>query len=262
MNEKPIQIAVHFPAGGTGKSTTTWAIASYLALKFRVLCIDLDAQGSLTNSLVNEIVGPTSYEVLSRKIEIEEAIVSSSDAYPDSLHVVCGSSKLSGLDVETAANIERHYLLLDAIDNLQSFDFVICDTPPTTGLGSVVSLTSSYLLAPIETSAKAWDQIQSFDHLYQQIKRRINPKLEILGVVPTRVENTILSKETHSSLREHYGQVLTSPIKKTVRLSEAMAQGVPPWRQNTSKDYLTLTNELLRRLNYGEKEIPEADCFS
>jgi len=263
MTTRTKQLAVHFPAGGTCKSTSTWALASYLSLKFRVLCIDLDPQSSLTNSLVEELGDTTAYEVLTKKADIDDAIMPTSPEYPENLFIISGSSKLSGLEVETAANIERHYLLSDSLDGLTDFDFILVDTPPNTGINSVASLTGSHVLVPVELSPKAWDQIPSFESLYKQVTRRINPTLEILGIVPTKYDHTNLARETLEALREKYGSLVTEPILKTVRIPEVMAQGLPPWKQEKSQDYLNLCNELLRRWKYGkEEEISAADCRS
>lgn len=257
---KQHQIAVHFPAGGTAKSTTVWALASYLSLKFRVLVIDLDPQGSVSNSLSEEFPSITAYEVLRKEASIEDAITATLPDYPENLFVVTASSKLAALEVETAAIIDRHYALADALEGLEGFDFVIADTPPAGNINTVCALTGHHVLAPITSDPKGYDQIPTFESLVASVRRRINPGLEILGIVPTRHEHTVIARETLTALQGRFGDLLFSPIHKTVRLTEAMAQGLPPWHQ-PSTDYLKLTNSILRRLNH-EQQILEKDCFT
>lgn len=247
-------ISIHFPAGGVAKSLTTWALASYLSTKFRVLVIDLDAQATTTNTFVDEIPHKTVYELLLGKVDIDEVIEATTAAYPENLFLIPASSQLSNLELETASQIDRHYMLLDRLDGLSDFDFVLVDTPPNTGICTVNSLTGNYVLPPIVTDPKSFDQIDAFESLIRQVKRRINPQLQLLGVLPTKHNHTVIAREALNALNERFGSLCFQPIHSTVRLMECMAQGAPPWNQEKSEDYKHLTNSILRKLNY-EKEV-------
>jgi chromosome partitioning protein len=236
-----ICIAIYFPKGGSGKSTTTWALAHSLSSKFNVLVIDMDSQATVTNSLTEDLPPLSSYSLVKKQASLHEVAVPINNR----LRLVAGTPELTALEVETASDFERPYILQDTIRG--AADVTLIDCPPSTGVQTLASLVAAtHVLTPVATEPNCWEQLGSFERLYEQVKRRLNPTLEWVGVLPTRYDSrNILDREVLLSLRDRFKKSLFEPIRATVRLREAMAQKLPA----ENVDYQYFTNELLRRIS-------------
>ena len=223
-----LRIAAHLGKGGPGKSTLSWILASFLSARRRVLAIDLDPQGTLTNALVEEQPRLGTNDVLMKTASVQEAAVKATAAYGDRLHVLTASSALSTLEQQTANDFDRHYRLLDVLKEAHGFDVVIMDTPPNAGYLTVSTLVAaSHVLTPVSTEAAAFDQLPAFERLLEQLSRRLNPQLIWAGIVPTRYDNRRrLDTEVLEAIRENYTMV-HPPIAESVRIKEGMARGTP-----------------------------------
>jgi chromosome partitioning protein len=261
MPPRPTVIACSFLKGGSGKSLTAFSLASYLSTKFPTLAVDTDSQSTLSNALVETLPEVTAYELMKRQVDVDDAAAATSASYPENLFLVSGSARLAGLDAETAADVDRAYLLSDSLGNAD-FRFVVVDTPPTSGLQAIASLVAAtHVVTPITCEPASWEQLPAFERLLAQIKKRLNLNLNWIGILPTRFDSrNKLDREILDDLRSRYGDQVLSPIRATVRLREVMVQGVPPWHQ-PSPDYFTFTNELLERIGHEEAIAPE-DCIS
>ena len=222
-----LKLCLHHGKGGVGKSTLAYAIASFLSLHHKVLVIDLDPQGTLTNALIENKPQLGTYDVLMKTAAVQGAAVKATAAYGDRLHVLAAASALATLEQQTANDFDRHYRLQDALNEAHGFDVVIMDTPPSAGYLTVSALVAaSHVLTPVSTDAAALDQLPAFEKLLEQINRRLNPQLVWAGIVPTRYDHRRrLDQEVLSTIHENYTMV-HPPIAESVRIKETMARGI------------------------------------
>jgi cellulose biosynthesis protein BcsQ len=155
--------------------------------------------------------------------------------------------------METASNLDRHFLLSDILAEDSDFTIRVIDTPPNAGICSIAALvTATHVVCPVATEPAAWEQMRAFEELIGQVKRRMNPHLEWLGIIPTRYDSrNNLDREVLAALKAKYGVLCFSPIRASVKWRESMTSLAPPWAQPLS-DYLVVTNEILGRLGYEE----------
>lgn len=238
-------IAVSAQKGGTGKSTTAWALASFLSWNSRVLAIDLDPQGTLWNA-IGQTSGKTIYDVLTRKVTLSEVFVPAAEGYNEKLKVVPYSPRLAGLDAEMAGSFDRHFILVDAISDLEDFDFVILDCPSAQGLLTVASLcAANFVLTPTGTDNASYQQLDSMKNTIALIRNRFNPQLRWLPLVATsyeqrqRLDQTILQE----MLRNF--DVFPQVIPKRVAIRAEMAAGNPC----SSPELLIFVNQLVKETN-------------
>lgn len=252
-------ICLWFGKGGCGKSLSTYAISSYLSRKFSTLAVDLDSQATLSSALIEELPEHSTYDWLSKTHEFDEVVVPAAPAFPEKLQLAPATSNLAKAETETAANLDRHFLLADVLSD-SDFQFRVIDTPPNSGICTIAALVAaSHVICPVSTEPAAWEQMAAFEALLAQVKRRMNPHLEWLGILPTRFDGrNNLDNEVLKALKEKYGSLCFSPVRSSVRWREVMVSLGPPWHQQ-STDYLTITNEILARLNH-EKIISPSNC--
>ncbi len=252
-------VCLWFGKGGCGKSLSTYAISSHLSTRFSTLAVDLDGQATLSSSLIEELPEASTYGWFSKTHDFDEVVVPVTPAFPERLFLAPASADLAKAEPETAANLDRHFLLADVLSD-SDLQFRVIDTPPNSGICTIAALVAaSHVICPVSTEPAAWEQMAAFEALLAQVKRRMNPHLEWLGIIPTRfnVRNN-LDNEVLKAINEKYGSLCFSPVRSSVRWREAMVSLGPPWNQQ-STDYMTITNEILERLNH-EKIISPADC--
>lgn len=255
----PIIISLFLPAGGSGKSTSTVNIASYLSTRFKVLVIDLDGgQSTTTNALISEIPSATAFELLKKTASMNETATPVSKHFPSGLRLVPGSPLVANFEGEAA--LDRNYWLADQFEGAD-FDFVLIDCAPASGVTTLMALAAStHVITPVATEPKCFEQLPGWERMFATIQKRLNPNLQWLGLLPCRYDaRNRLDSEVLQALKDRHPNLVLPPIRSSVRFRESLAQGHPPWRQ-PHDDYLTATNHILRRLKY-EYEILETDCI-
>jgi len=252
-----ITLCVFFPKGGTGKSLTSWALASYFARDVATtLAIDVDSQSSLSSALLSEIApDATTYELLRKTSSLERIVVPAVPAYPSRLFVAPAGPKLSGLETESAAAIDRPYMVADALEGAVGYPIRVIDSPPAPGIQATAALVAAtHVITPVATDAASWQQLQAFEILLAAVRHRLNPKLNWIGIVPTLYDpRRSLDNEVMADLRKQHGDLVMRPIRNRISLREAMLQERPPWTTPTT-DYEDLFTNLIRRLGI-EKNI-------
>jgi chromosome partitioning protein len=221
-------IAIILQKGGTAKSVTTANLGMALAQRGqRVLLIDLDPQASLTESLG---VKPTDltrslHDVLLGEVALLEV------AIPLHAFILIPSViDLASAEILMSAEVGRDQILTEALaPALDQFDWILIDCPPSLSLLTLNALTAAdEYLVPCETQFLA---LRGLDHLtrtIERIKRRTNPRLRLLGVLPTKFNpRTTLDNEVLAELHARYPGKVFDPVKFSVRFSESTVAGQP-----------------------------------
>ena len=208
-------IAVVNQKGGVGKTTTTVNITAALrALGKRVLLCDFDAQANATSGMGvdKNTASPNVYDVLINGAEPQKAVVSTK--YGDVIAIP-----------------DREHLLKNALEQLApSYDYIFIDCPPSLEMLTVNALCAAgSLLVPVQCEYYALEGLSDLLATVRLVKRGLNPKLSIEGVLLTMFDSrTNLSLQVAEEVKRHFpGQVYATVIPRNVRLSEAPSHGMP-----------------------------------
>ena len=236
--------------GGVGKSTTAEMLISALSLKgFKVLAIDLDAQGNLSYSLAANLDSPTILEVLTEEISAKDAI---KKARAD---VISSNKALAGADA-FIADTGKEYRLKEALEKIaKNYDFCIIDTPPALGILTINALTASdSVIIPAQADIYSLQGIENLEETKKAVKKYCNPNLKIEGILLTRYNSrTILSREV-SEMAEKLAEKLETKlfkakIRDAVAVKEAQISQESLFKyapkSNVTKDYEGFINEFL-----------------
>jgi len=238
-----------------GKSTTAINLSACLAaLEKRVLLIDLDPQANTTSGLGKRRQDRERcvYNILIDDETVDKAIESTAI---ENLSIVPATIQLAGAEVEMVPKISRETLLRNALAPVAGrFDYIIIDCPPSLGLLTINALTAvDKIIIPIQCEYFALEGLSQLVESVRLVKKHLNPRLEIAGVVMTMFDvRTKISQQVTDEVARHFTrQVYQTIIPRSVRLSEAPSFGVPIIEyDNKSKGafaYRSLAKEVMLR---------------
>jgi chromosome partitioning protein len=246
--------------GGVGKTTTAINLpASLVAMKRRVLVVDLDPQGNATmgSGVDKSDLELSAYDVLTGKCDCQEAIVHSDDAGYD---ILPANGDLTAAEVELIDfKMKEHRLQYALAEVKQNYDYIFIDCPPSLNMLTVNALCAAHkVLIPMQCEYYALEGLAALLDTINRIQKVINPSLAIGGLLRTMYDpRNSLTNDVSEQLIEHFGEkVFSAVIPRNVRLAEAPSYGLPALaydRQSSgAKAYLALAGELVRR-EEGEK---------
>jgi chromosome partitioning protein len=253
-------ISVINQKGGVGKTTTVINLAAALSqLKKKILIIDLDPQGNATTGLgLSNVENSTDtiYGILNNTNSIIDVI---KETKFENLNIITSNVDLSGIEVETAGDDKRAFILKDKLSTFlgdfgDKYDYILIDCPPSLSLLTVMALVASNsLLVPLQTEFFALEGITQLIKTIDRIKIGLNPNLKIRGILLTMFDKrNKLSLQVESEARDYFKEkVYKTVIPRNVRLSEAPSHGVPVLIYDKScpgsKSYYDFTDEFINQ---------------
>ena len=248
-------LAVVNQKGGVGKTTTAVNITAALHdLGLRVLLCDFDPQANATSGLGVEKrkLEKTVYDVIIGECETKDAIVETK--FGD---VLPASSDLAGAGVELLSIPDPQHCLKKSLEAVKDqYDLILIDCPPSLEMLTLNALAAADgILVPVQCEYYALEGLSDLMVTLRMVKRRLNPALEIFGVVLTMFDGrTNFSTQVAQEVRKHFpGKVFATVIPRNIRLAEAPSHGLPVSAYDRSSRgavaYKTLGDEIRKRLS-------------
>ncbi|MBO7643123.1 MAG: ParA family protein [Alphaproteobacteria bacterium] len=252
-------IAFSNQKGGVGKTTTAVNIGASLAtIGRRVLLVDLDSQGNAGTGLgfVRTTHKQSVYGVLMGTSKPTENILTT--AVPN-LHIMPSTMQLADAEVELMDMEHREYRLRDALMQIANhYDYILLDCSPTLGLITINALVAAnYVIIPMQCEFYALEGITHMVNSINEIHNRLNPELEILGVLLTMYTKQYgMTHAVEEDVRKKFGDVVfKTVIPRNVRVSEAPSHGKPAlfydFNAPGAQAYLRVATELIKRTEQG-----------
>lgn len=260
MAKKATVMAVVNQKGGTGKTTTCENLGVGLAMEGKkVLVVDTDPQASLTISLGYPMPDelPVTLSDLMGKVMMEKAIEPGEGIlhHEEGVDLVPANIELSGLEVSLVNTMSRETILRQYLDTVkQNYDFILLDCMPSLGMLTVNALAAAdAVLIPVQAQYLPAKGLEQLLQTISKVRRQINPKLKIEGILLTMVDSrTNYAKDISNLIRENYGgklKVYKTDIPRSVRAEEISAEGTSIFKHDpkgkVADAYRVLTKEVL-----------------
>ncbi len=243
--------------GGVGKTTTAINLATALSAEHQVLLLDLDPQGNASTGLgiARNERNAGSYALLVEGRALAELI---RPTQVPNLSILPADPNLAGAEIELVGLEQRERCLANALaanaGALAQFDFIFLDCPPSLGLITLNALVAADgVLVPLQTEFFALEGISHITRTIDRVRRALNPRLVLDGIVLTMVDRrNNLSELVASDARGFFkDKVFDTVIPRNVRVTEAPSHGLPvllyDFRSPGAQAYVRLAAEFLKR---------------
>ena len=234
--------------GGVGKTTSVSSLGVALArMGKRVLLVDLDAQGNLTDTLTKTPGDRSIYDSL-RTLETLPVV-----NIREGLDLCPSSIDLVSMDLELADKKEREYRLSRLLQGLD-YEYILLDCPPSLGLLTINALTASTkVIIPLTPEALPAKGLGTLLDIIERTKETLNPGLSLGGILITRYNRRKINRLVEETLRETFGDsVFKTKIRENVDISESPLQGMDIYSYSPNsigaKDYESLALEVVSKL--------------
>ena len=268
MAKKGTVTAVVNQKGGTGKTTTCENLGICLAMEGKkVLLVDTDPQASLTISLgypMPDRISPTLSDLM-KKIVSDQPIESGEGIlhHPEGVDLVPANIELAGMEVSLVNVMSRESVLKQYLDSVKKeYDFILLDCMPSLGMLTINALAAAdNVIIPVQAQYLPAKGLEQLLQTVNKVKRQINPKLRIEGILLTMVDGrTNYAKDISALIRENYGgklKVYQTDIPRSVRAEEISAEGKSIFRHDpkgkVAEAYRVLTKEVLQNAEKRRK---------
>ncbi len=260
MKEKPTVIAVVNQKGGTAKTTTVENLGIGLAREGKkVLLVDTDPQGSLTISLGYprpDELEITLFDLLNKTINEDSVSAGEGSLHQaEGIDLIPANISLAGLEVALVNTMNRERILKQFLEPVKgNYDYVLLDCMPSLGMLTVNALAAAdAALVPVQANYLSAKGLEQLLQTINKVKRQINPKLRIEGILLTMVDGrTNYGREISSLIRDTYGghiKIFNSEIPRSVRAAEISAEGKSIFlhdpKGKVAEAYQNLTKEVM-----------------
>lgn len=220
-------LAVANQKGGVAKTTSVASIGAALAeLGHSVLLVDLDPQACLTFSLGidPEDLEVSVHQVLTQGVEPAEVILETEDG----VDLLPATIELARAEADLLTRTGREHVIKSALEDLDDYDWVLLDCPPSLGVLTVAALTAAQgVLVPLQCETLSHRGVGQLLDTVHDVRRFTNKRLEVWGVLPTLYDGrTTHARTVLETISETYDlEVVEPPIPKTIKFAEAPAAG-------------------------------------